>query len=52
MTNIRATIQKFDDSEKVVNSIDTLGGSQQVTFLSRKLITIKNKRQNISKGAR
>ena len=29
MTNIRATIQNFDDSEKVVNSIDTLGGSQQ-----------------------
>jgi prophage antirepressor-like protein len=36
MTNIRATIQNFDDSEKVVNSIDTLGGSQQVTFLTEK----------------
>jgi prophage antirepressor-like protein len=36
MTNIRATIQQFDDSEKVVNSIDTLGGSQQVTFLTEK----------------
>ena len=36
MINIRATIQNFDDSEKVVNSIDTLGGSQQVTFLTEK----------------
>ena len=36
MTNIRATIQNFDDSEKVVNTIDTLGGSQQVTFLIEK----------------
>ena len=36
MSNIRATIQHFDDSEKVVNSIDTLGGSQQVTFLTEK----------------
>ena len=36
MTNIRATIQNFDDSEKVVNSIDTLGGSQQVSFLTEK----------------
>ena len=34
MTNIRATIQHFDESEKVVNTIDTLGGSQQVSFLT------------------
>ena len=36
MSNIRAHIQHFDKSEKVVNSIDTLGGSQQVTFLTEK----------------
>lgn len=36
MSNIRATIHAFDDSEKVVNSIDTPGGSQQVTFLTEK----------------
>lgn len=36
MTNIRSTIQNFDKSEKVVNTIDTLGGSQQVTFLTEK----------------
>ena len=36
MSNIRATIQNFDNTEKVVNTIDTLGGSQQVTFLTEK----------------
>ena len=36
MSNIRAHIQNFDKSEKVVNTIDTLGGSQQVTFLTEK----------------
>jgi prophage antirepressor-like protein len=36
MGNIRSTIQNFDKSEKVVHSIDTLGGSQQVTFLTEK----------------
>jgi len=36
MSNIRAHIQHFNESEKVVNSIDTLGGSQQVTFLTEK----------------
>ena len=36
MSNIRATIQHFDNTEKVVNSIDTLGGNQQVTFLTEK----------------
>ena len=36
MINIRATIQNFDNTEKVVNTIDTLGGSQQVTFLTEK----------------
>lgn len=36
MSNIRAHIQHFDKSEKVVNTIDTLGGSQQVTFLTEK----------------
>jgi prophage antirepressor-like protein len=36
MSNIRSHIQHFDKSEKVVNSIDTLGGSQQVTFLTEK----------------
>jgi len=36
MSNIRAHIQHFNESEKVVNTIDTLGGSQQVTFLTEK----------------
>ena len=33
---IGSTIQNFDKSEKVVNTIDTLGDSQQVTFLTEK----------------
>jgi prophage antirepressor-like protein len=36
MTNIRATVQNFDNSEKVVNSIDTLGGCQNMIFLTEK----------------
>jgi len=36
MSNIRAHIVNFDNTEKVVNTIDTLGGSQQVTFLTEK----------------
>ena len=36
MVNIRATIVDFDDSEKVVNKVDTLGGTQEVTFLTEK----------------
>jgi prophage antirepressor-like protein len=36
MTNIRSTIQTFDDSEKVVVTIDTPGGLQQVSFLTEK----------------
>ncbi len=36
MSNIRPHIQHFDKSEKVVNTIDILGGSQQVTFLTEK----------------
>lgn len=34
MSNIRTTLQNFDDNEKVVISIDTPGGVQQVTFLT------------------
>jgi prophage antirepressor-like protein len=34
IANIRSTIQNFDKSEKVVNTIDTLGGTQHVTFLT------------------
>ena len=34
--NIRTTINEFDLSEKVVHTMDTLGGSQQVTFLTEK----------------
>lgn len=34
LTNIRATIKDFDEFEKVVNTIDTLGGPQEVTFLT------------------
>jgi prophage antirepressor-like protein len=36
MGNIRSTIQNFDKSEKVVHTMDTLGGSQRVTFLTEK----------------
>ena len=36
MGNIRTTIQYFDKTEKVVHTMDTLGGSQQVTFLTEK----------------
>jgi prophage antirepressor-like protein len=34
--NIRSTIQTFNSSEKVVHTMDTLGGSQDVTFLTEK----------------
>jgi len=34
MYNIRATIQDFNDTEKVVKEIDTPGGKQKVTFLT------------------
>lgn len=33
---IRSTIQHFDHTEKVVDTIDTPGGAQQVTFLTAK----------------
>ena len=36
MGNIRTSINDFTDSEKVVHTMDTLGGSQQVTFLTEK----------------
>jgi prophage antirepressor-like protein len=36
MSNIRATIMEFDETEKVVNTIDTPGGAQQVSFLTEK----------------
>ena len=36
MGNIRTTIQQFDDTEKVVHSMDTLGGVQNITFLTEK----------------
>ena len=36
LSNIRATIVDFDESEKVVNKVDTLGGNQDVTFLTEK----------------
>ena len=36
MSNIRTSINDFNDSEKVVHTMDTLGGSQQVTFLTEK----------------
>ena len=36
MGNIRTTIQQFDDTEKVVHSMDTLGGAQNITFLTEK----------------
>lgn len=36
LSNIRATIIDFDESEKVVNKVDTLGGAQEVSFLTEK----------------
>ena len=36
ISTIRTTILHFDDSEKVVETIKTNGGSQQVTFLTEK----------------
>lgn len=36
MSNIRATIIEFDETEKVVNTIYTSGGAQQVSFLTEK----------------
>ena len=36
ISNIRTSINDFNESEKVVHSMDTLGGSQQVTFLTEK----------------
>lgn len=36
MKNIRVNIQNFDDSEKVVKNINTLGGIQPVSFLTEK----------------
>jgi len=36
MGNIRSTLQNFDNTEKVVHSMDTHGGKQQVTFLTEK----------------
>ena len=36
MSNIRATIIDFDESEKVVHKTPTLGGLQEVTFLTEK----------------
>ena len=36
ISNIRATIMDFDESEKVVHKTPTLGGLQEVTFLTEK----------------
>lgn len=36
MSNIRATIQTFDETEKVVHTMETLGVTQHVTFLTEK----------------
>ena len=36
ISNIRTSIQLFNDTEKVVHTMDTLGGTQDVTFLTEK----------------
>ena len=36
ISNIRTSIMDFDESEKVVHSMNTLGGTQEVTFLTEK----------------
>jgi len=41
ISNIRTSINDFNESEKVVHSMDTLGRQQSLTFFNRKMI-IKN----------
>jgi prophage antirepressor-like protein len=36
MGNIRSTTNDFDDTEKIIQNIETAGGIQQVTFLTEK----------------
>ena len=36
ITSIRSVLRDFDESEKVVHTMHTLGGSQEVTFLTEK----------------
>jgi len=36
MSNIRSSIHDFDETEKVLRSVNTLGGVQDVTFLTEK----------------
>jgi prophage antirepressor-like protein len=36
INNIRSNIQNFNDSEKVIQNINTIGGMQQVSFLTEK----------------
>ncbi len=36
IANIRTSIADFNETEKVVHTMDTLGGTQQVTFLTEK----------------
>ena len=36
ISNIRTSINDFNETEKVVHSMNTLGGTQQVTFLTEK----------------
>ena len=36
MSNIHASLKEFDDTEKVINTIETPGGNQHVTFLTEK----------------
>ena len=36
ISNIRTSIMDFDESEKVVHTMHTLGGNQDVTFLTEK----------------
>lgn len=36
IANIRSSINDFSETEKVVHTMDTLGGTQHVTFLTEK----------------
>ncbi|GAQ92461.1 Protein kinase-like protein containing BRO family, N-terminal domain [Klebsormidium nitens] len=36
MTNIRATLQSYDEDEKVVKTVDSLGGMQETTYLTER----------------
>jgi hypothetical protein len=47
LSNIRATIIDFDESEKVVSLVDTLGGAQEVSKIKLITATLTNNFVNV-----